>query len=142
MKNTITLLLIFLALTGIGLAACTGKTEAIPMEDMTWVLESYGEQGNLKAVLDGTEITAVFASAGATISGSAGCNDYFASYAIENNQLSITSPIAGTRMYCEGLMDQEDQYLAILEGAETFQVRDGQLRISSSGNRVLIFNAQ
>jgi heat shock protein HslJ len=142
MKNTITILLILVALSGIGLAACTGQPDAIALEDTTWVLESYGEQGNLQAVLEDTEITAVFDSAEAKVSGSAGCNNYFASYAIDNNELSIIPPIGSTQMYCEGFMDQENQYLAILEGAETFQVQDSQLRVSSSGNRVLIFNAQ
>lgn len=142
MKNKIPLLLIPLALAGIGLAACTGKTEAIALENTTWVLESYGEQGNLRAVIEDTEITAVFDSTEGKVSGSAGCNNYFTSYEIKNNELSIISPIGSTQMYCEGLMDQEQQYLAILEGAETFQVQDSQLRISSSGNQVLIFNAQ
>jgi heat shock protein HslJ len=124
-----------------GLAACTGKTETITLEDTTWVLESYGEQGNLQAVLEDTEITAVFDSAEDKVTGSAGCNSYFAGYEIENNELSI-SAIGSTEMYCEGLMEQEQQYLSILGGAENFQVQDSQLRISSSGNQVLIFHAR
>ena len=84
------------------------KTKAITLEDTTWVLESYGEQGNLQAVLEDTEITAVFDSAEGKVSGSAGCNNYFASYQINNNELSI-SAIGSTEMYCEGLREQEQQ---------------------------------
>ena len=142
MKKTITLLLILVVLTAIGLAACTGETGAITLENTTWVLESYGEQGNPQAVIEGSEITAAFDSAEGKVNGSAGCNNYFAGYEAKNNELSIIPPIGSTMMHCEGLMEQEQQYLAMLEGAETFQVQDSQLRISSSGNQVLIFNAQ
>jgi len=47
----------------LGLFACNKVVEdTITLEDTTWVLQSYGEQGNLQAVLEGTEITAVFNS--------------------------------------------------------------------------------
>ena len=141
MRNTITLLLILLVLTAIGLTGCTGETGAVTLEGTPWVLESYGEQGNPQAVIEGSEITAAFDSAEDKVSGYAGCNNYFAGYEVKNNELAI-SAIGSTMMHCEGLMEQEQQYLAILEGAETFQVQDSQLRISSSGNQVLIFNAQ
>ena len=142
MKKTIILLLTLLALTTIGLTACTGKAEGIPLENTTWVLESYGEQGNLQAVVEGSEITAVFDSAEVKVSGSAGCNNYFAGYEIKNNELSI-SDAGSTMMFCgepKGVMEQEQRYLALLGDAETFQIQGSQLRILSSGDQVLIFN--
>ena len=42
----------------------------------------------------------------------------------------------------EPLMEQEQQYLSILEGAETFKIENGNLTIFSSGNRILIFFEQ
>ena len=117
------------------------KTEATTLENTMWVLESYGEQGDLQDVLEGSEITAVFAGAGGQVSGSAGCNSYFASYEIETNELSI-SDIGSTRKFCEGFMEQEGQYLAILADAESFQIQDSQLQIFSSGNQVLIYDAR
>ena len=142
MKNTITLLLTLLVLITIGLTACTGKTEAMALENTPWVLESYGEQGNLQAILEGSEITAIFDSAEGKVKGSAGCNNYFAGYEIKNNELSI-SDAGSTMMFCgepKGVMDQEQQYLALLGGAESFQIQGSQLRILSSGDQVLIFN--
>jgi len=112
------------------------------LENTTWVLESYGEQGNLQAVLEGSEITAVFDSDEGKVAGSAGCNNYFASYEISNSELSI-SDAGSTMKYCgEGIMEQEDRYLALLLGAETFQIQAGQLLIFCSGNQVLTYSAQ
>ena len=142
MKKTITLLLTILALTTVGLTTCTCKTEGMALENTTWVLESYGEQRNLQAVVEGSEITAVFDSAEGKVSGSAGCNNYFAGYEIKNNELSI-SDAGSTMMFCgepEGVMEQEQQYLALLGDAESFQIQDSQLRILSSDDRVLLFH--
>ena len=60
--------LIILAIT-LFLVGC-GKS--ISLEDTEWVLESYGAQGNLKAVLADTEVTATFISTDKQITGSGG----------------------------------------------------------------------
>jgi len=97
MKTALTLSLILLITTIIGLTACGATVTAL--ENKKWVLESYGEQGDLQSILESTEITAVFESAERHIRGSAGCNTYFAGYKVEGNKLSI-SDIANTEMYC------------------------------------------
>ena len=56
------------------------------LEDTRWILESYGEQGELQTVLEGTEITAVFDSTDGQVHGSAGCNSYFGDYEISNKK--------------------------------------------------------
>ncbi len=107
-------------------------------------MESYGEQGDLQAVLEGTEITTSFNGAEGQVTGSAGCNSYFASYEASGNKLSF-SDIAQTEMYCiapGGVMEQEQEYLALLLDTATFQVEDSQLTISSSDGQVLIFGAE
>lgn len=110
------------------------------MENITWILESYGEQGDLQAVLEGTETTALFDSAEGQVTGSAGANTYSAAYQINKNKLSIQA-IARTEMYRldpEGIMDQEEQYLKALQAAESYEIEDGKLQITSA-NQVLIF---
>jgi len=112
------------------------------LEDITWILESYGEQGDLQAVLEGTEITAIFDSTEGQIHGSAGANNYFGSYQISKNKLSIQE-IAHTEMYRldpEGIMEQEDYYLKTLQDAESYEISVGTLQITS-GNQVLIFRS-
>jgi len=126
------------------LLACgeaTGDTANI--EDTKWVLESYGEQGNLQAVLAGTRVTATFDSAEDQVKGSAGCNTYFGDYQISGNNLSIPV-IANTEMYClepEGIMEQENQYLSAMRAAESYEIQNGKLRIIA-GSQVLVFSAE
>ncbi|MFC2035082.1 DUF4382 domain-containing protein [Chloroflexota bacterium] len=112
------------------------------LEDTVWVLQSYGEPGNLNDIITDTEITTEFLSSEGTVKGSAGCNSYFGSYEVEGGQLSIPGPIGATEMYCmepEGVMDQEQQYLTILGAAESYKIEDDKLQINC-GEQVLIFN--
>ncbi len=115
------------------------------LEDIMWILEFYGEQGDLQAVLEGTEITAIFDSAGGQVTGSAGCNSYWADYEASGNKLSFTS-LFWTEIGCvapEGIMEQEDYYLKMLQAAESYErgssiLGVGKLQITA-GNQVLIF---
>ncbi|MFC1934057.1 DUF4382 domain-containing protein [Chloroflexota bacterium] len=115
--------------------------EEVSLEDTKWILQSFGETGNLTDVLTDTEITAEFVSSEGTVKGSAGCNSYFGSYEVEGDQLSIPGPIGATEMYCmepEGVMDQEQQYLNTLGTAESYKI-DGDKLTINCGNQVLIF---
>ena len=64
----------------ISLAACC--TPSATLDDIEWFLRSYGEQNNLQDIIEGTEITATFDSSEGEVSGSAGCNTYFAGYEV------------------------------------------------------------
>jgi len=112
-------------------------TEAL--EDKVWVLESYGDTGNLKAVLEDIEITIEFVSADSKVAGSAGCNTYFAGYEVEGSKLTIVKPIGTTLMSCpEPIMNQEREYLSIFEVVEAYVIEDGQLSITA-GDKLLVF---
>ncbi|MFC1954400.1 DUF4382 domain-containing protein [Chloroflexota bacterium] len=118
------------------------KEDEETLEDTKWALESYGESGNLTGILENSEITAEFVSAEGTIKGSAGCNSYFGNYEQEGGQLSIPGPIGATAMYCmepEGVMDQEQEYLTLLQLAESYVIDGDELQINC-GSQVLIFN--
>ena len=109
---------------------------------MDWVLKEYGEKGALQPVLEGSEITATFDSTEGQLTGSAGCNSYFASYEVATAAIlqgSITiGTIGNTEMYCEGLMDQETAFLTLLDEVESLLLKDDQLTISS-GLQSLVF---
>ena len=132
------MLLALLVLSVLSLTA--GCTTAVVFEDIAWVLESYGEKGNQQPVLEDSEITATFKSAEGMVDGSAGCNRYFAEYEAKGDELTL-GMAGSTMMWCEGFMDQEKAYLDILQAAETYQVKDGKLQISS-GDNLLIFKHQ
>ncbi len=93
----------------------------------SWEVTAYnnGRQA-VVSVLEGTRITAVFHDDG-RITGSAGCNQYFASYVIKGESISIASPGA-TRRHCAdpgGAMGQEARFLAALHSAATLRL-DGE----------------
>ena len=111
------------------------------LEDAKWFLESYGEQNNMIAVIEGTEITATFSSDQGEVSGSAGCNTYFAGYEVKSSELVIFE-LAYTEMACispEGIMEQEQEYLSLLANAQSFEIDGATLIIICSGGQQLYF---
>src|SRR4030042_878548 len=132
---------ILIVLTAALILAFTGCSDSSSgkLEDITWVLQSYGDPDNPKDVIEGTEITATFNSEDDRITGSAGCNSYFGGYEI-NDGLSV-GMLANTEMWCgepEGRMDQETEYLKILQAAEDHTINDGTLTIDCDDD-VLIY---
>lgn len=142
LKSKLYPVLLMLTVVSLLVAGCTSAPTASDLEDTKWILESYGEQGNLKPVIEGTRITATFDSAEGQVRGSAGCNSYFGGYQI-NDKLSIPV-LAHTEMYCldpEGVMEQEYEYLRTLQSAESYQIKDGKLQINC-GNQILVYTEQ
>jgi len=126
----------------LSLLACSTKPspQGAGLENKTWLLQSYGETGNLTAVIHGTEITVTFDSSKGQVYGSAGANTYSGSYEVSDNKLSI-SGLAWTEMYRldpPGVMEQEAEYLSIFKAVDSFQVKNGNLQIDS-GKQILIY---
>ena len=142
MKNRIFLIMALLLFAVLGLAACGTGADKSALEDTIWLLESYGAPGNLKAVLEDTEITVQFASAEGAVTGSAGCNSYGGSYEVNQGKLTLPEPLISTMMACpEPIMTQELEYLSLLQTAESYKIEDGQLSITC-GQSILIFRRQ
>jgi heat shock protein HslJ len=115
----------------------TAETAADPLAGTAWQLAS---MANSSLVPDST-ITAEFADG--TMSGSAGCNNYFTSYTVDGSNITL-GPAGSTMMFCEpqALMDQEAAYLAALGSVRQFQMANGQLvLLDEGGNAVLTYNA-
>ncbi len=126
-------------LTFTGLVACSAPNSTFG--DTKWFLKSYGEQDNSQAIIEETEITVTFNSAKGEVSGTAGCNTYFAGYEVKGNKLSIFE-MAFTEMACvspEGVMEQEQEFLSLLANAQSFQADDTTLTIFCSVGRTLYF---
>lgn len=108
----------------------------------SWDVISYNTgTGAVTSVIIGTEITADFGENG-QLTGSAGCNQYVADYETEGNKITISSAVATTRMACqeEGVMDQENAYLAALETADVYKITgvDMEMR-TDEGSKVAGF---
>jgi heat shock protein HslJ len=78
------------------------------------------------------------------VTGSAGCNNYFASYETEGETLAV-GPAGSTRKMCaepEGIMDQETAFLAALGSAATYEIKGDRLQVwDADGSRMLSFEA-
>jgi heat shock protein HslJ len=119
--------------------ACGASGSAL--ERNKWSLNSYGEHRNPELILEGTEITTTFDKGKGEVSGSGGCNTYFASYEINGNNLSISN-LAWTERAClspEGIVEQEQEFLSLLGEAASFQADDTSLTITCSNGRQLYF---
>ncbi len=115
-----------------------------PLIGTLWQATSYNNgRGGVTSLVIGTEINATFAEDG-TLSGSAGCNNYIATYTAEGEQISIT-PVATTMMMCpepEGVMEQEAEYIAALATAATYSIQSSQLELrTADGALVASFTA-
>jgi heat shock protein HslJ len=91
------------------------------------------------SVVTGLEVTATFGEDG-KLSGSAGCNNYHASYSVEGKAIQIGAP-AATRMMCaepQGVMEQEAAYLAALPRAATFQASGEGLTLRDAQGAMLV----
>ena len=105
-------------------------TDPPSVEGRTWLLNG---------TLPGTEITAILQ--GGTVSGSAGCNTYNATYQIEGNNITI-GPATATGTACEeATMIQETEYLTALQAATSYRVNNNQLQLAG-GTQPLTYTAQ
>lgn len=72
------------------------------------------------------------------ITGRAACNSIFADYEITGNKISFAG-IGSTKMYCEGLMDQENQIITNLEKVRRFEIKYGLLYLYGSDDLLLTY---
>jgi heat shock protein HslJ len=108
--------------------------QSMDLAGTSWLATGYNNgQAAVVSSLADTEITANFGPDG-QLTGSAGCNNYNATYQTEGNNITI-SPATTTRMACpqpEGVMAQETQYLAALATAATYQLQGDSLELRTA----------
>jgi len=112
------------------------------LEGKGWILTSFVTKNRHFTVLPHTKIDASFS--GGTVTGSAGCNRYFAHYRIFRNTIRI-QPVGSTLMYCapKGVMTQEATYLGLLQRMTTYTINANKLRmLDRTGHNGLMFYRQ
>lgn len=111
-------------------------TTVLPLVGTPWELAYYYDgTGAMIAVLEGTDITAVFNNTSKKLAGSA-CNDYNATYTINGNNLTINAPVA-TALTCAtppGVMQQEAAYLTHLPMATSYKIMGDVLQLIRAEN--------
>ena len=112
------------------------------LEGVSWIVTGYNNgREAVVSPLGGTTLTLVFADGAVT--GSAGCNSFRAPYTSEGNGIAI-GPIAATRKQCagEGVMEQEREFLAALQAAKVWTVRDDLLDMHFEGGETRALEAR
>jgi heat shock protein HslJ len=109
-----------------------------PLVGTNWTLESFHTADAVSSVISGTTINAVFGEDG-KVSGSAGCNRYFAPYTESAPSLSI-GPAGSTKMYCSepGVMQQESTYLSRLSQTKTFTIKGERLNLADGNGKTTL----
>ncbi len=96
-----------------------------------WQVTGYNNgRGALEGVHGGTELQLQFGDGG-SLSGSAGCNHFSASFAISGDQITI-GPALTTRKFCQdpqGIMEQETAFLTALPRASRFEQTGDRLEM-------------
>lgn len=103
-----------------------------------WQLTAYNNgAGAMVSAAAGVETTAVFNDDG-SLNGRGGCNNYFTSFTVEGQNLTIGEAIGSTMMACEdAVMQQETAFLAALPAAATYQIRGDVLEIRAADGALL-----
>lgn len=70
--------------------------------------------------------------------GKSGCNSFSGKIVKVNNHLAFED-IVSTKMYCDGVMDKENQILMDLSNVKRFEIRYGLLYMYSADELVLTF---
>ena len=112
------------------------------LEGTAWELTGLNANGGISSPLLDSEITAAFVDG--SMSGSAGCNRYFASYTRDGNTLTL-GPAGSTKMACldpAGVMEQEQAFLSALESVASYETKCASLTLfDADGAIVMTFQA-
>jgi heat shock protein HslJ len=104
-----------------------------------WYLISLDTGNATGDILPGTVITAFFDGLH-TVSGTSGCNEYTASYAISQTSMGIGQPET-TKKICDappGVMEQENLYLATLQKGAAYSVTNKSMTITDSQGKTIL----
>lgn len=126
--------LVVIAVVFSGCRALNVNSESLLLENSKWRLVSV----NQKPVDLGEKAFITFDSKAKRTAGKAACNSFFASY--EHIQNNITfSGVGSTKMFCEGVMDIENQIITNLQKTNRFEIKSDILYLYSSNEQLLTF---
>lgn len=125
---------------GNGAVSATFAGQSSDLSGTSWVVTGYnnGKQAVVSVVI-GSELTAAFSPDG-QLSGSAGCNNFTASFELSDKTVKIGS-VGSTRKMCNepaGVMEQEQAYLSALETAATYRIDGNQLELRTADGALAV----
>jgi len=130
--------LIVLLVAVAALAGCTSTGGADPAAlNGAWVLESFGAPQGLTPA-DPSVTSELILQAGKA-SGTGGVNSFSGTYEAKDDASIVFGPLASTQMAGEEkAMQQEGAFFSAIQDARSFEINDGKLVLSDTGNNTLI----
>lgn len=110
-----------------------------PLEGTVWVLEELN--GKVINQVEGERSPFVFYyDEGKAMKGFAGCNSFTGSFTKEGSMIS--AKLASTRMFCEGKMDLETEFMQVLGLTTKFKVNENHLFLKNKNEVLAEFHAE
>ena len=107
------------------------------LQQHSWQLIEICTDGTLRPIPDNASVTLQFEGE-ARVHGKSACNRYFASYTLDGSRLRF-GQAGATRMMCrESLMTLENNYFAMLQQVESYQLKDEQLTLYDEQRKILL----
>lgn len=117
------------------LVSCGGAQQP-ELERTQWKLVELGGERN--PLFEEEDVfTLTFDPGEMSVSGRAVCNRYFGEYTLSGDRLDIVSR-GMTRMACPD-MELEPRFIGVLDAAERYEIRDGELRLYVGDDRSAVF---
>ena len=132
-----TALLGIVFMTLVGYTVAGADTTNLKLEGVTWVLKSYGDEGNLTQVLPDKAVTLIFYKEDKSVGGNSGVNSYGGDYAIEGSTITISNLIMTLMAGPELLMRQEAKFIVILQSAQSYHIEGQRLTIIGAEGRLV-----
>lgn len=109
------------------------RKAGISLAGTSWVAEDIDGRG----VLDQAQSTITFESESRVV-GSTGCNQYFAAAQISDKAIQFGNAGSTRRACPPPVMDQEKRFLAALEAARTYRMKERVLELLDGSGRVVV----
>jgi heat shock protein HslJ len=117
------------------------NTAAISLLDTSWKLTQLGDEV-VSTPPGAREINLVLQARDQRVTGFAGCNLMMGSFVLKGSEIKFDQ-MGSTRMACEGRMDIEQRYLAMFDGARSWEITATNLRLLDvAGKTIATFEGQ
>ncbi len=110
-----------------------------PLEGTVWVLEELN--GKVIGAVEGQKSPFVFYHSESNAArGFAGCNSFTGTFTKDGSVVS--AKLASTRMFCEGKMDLESEFMNVLGASYKILIEENHLFLKNKGTVVAEFHAE
>lgn len=119
------------------ISAVNRDSVVMPVElgGVTWIADTRIERDAASTLVGGNDVTLTFDMARGNIGGNSGCNQFGATFVIDDDRIRVAD-LVGTEIACEEpVMEQQRFLYDVLLNADTFNIDDRRLTILTADGR-------